>query len=427
MRTSVKNYTNRFLVIAILVIMAIWALLFYALIMDEVYDNIDDGLKNQKILVIREAYVNPSIIDDAKEFGVNQFRIMPVAEDEYTDKNQFSKELIYMPYDEDDEPYRVLRTGFYDAQGKPYKLEIRTSTVEEDDFLFDLGISLAVLYLVIILSIVVINHIVLTRAWKPFHRILDNLSRYRFGEAESFEPVPTRVREFGELNQQIRDMIDRNEAVFLSQKRFIENASHELQTPLTIMANKLELLMEDGELGEQQLVKIAEAKRTLLRMANLNKSLLMLSRIENKQYIDVESVHFNEVIHELLSELSYLIEQKGIRVNVQEEGDFSLRLNRELAIVLLANLLRNAIKYSLAQDGVINIHISTREIRIANSSLADVLNPHYIYERFHKGRQDNQSNGLGLSIVQSILQQYPELEMEYAYVGELHEFKLQKK
>jgi signal transduction histidine kinase len=370
MRTSVKNFTNRFLVVAILIIMAIWALLFYAVIMDEVYDNIDDGLKNQKILIIREAYINSEIIENARDFGINQFRILPVEESTYTDSNQFSKEMIYMPYDEDDEPYRVLRTGFHDQEGNPYKLEIRTSTVEEDDFLFDLGISLAVLYSVIVLSIMVINYLVLTRAWRPFHQILNNLSRYRFGNAKSFQAVPTQVAEFHELNQQIQVMISTNEEVFSSQKRFIENASHELQTPLTIMASKLDLLMQDSTLGENQLVKISEARQSLLRMANLNKSLLMLSRIENKQYMDAEDVNFNEIIKELIEELDYLVEQRGVHVDYEEDGVFMTQCNKELALVLFSNLLRNAIKHNIEIGGRIIIKISASEIRIANSGAA---------------------------------------------------------
>src|SRR5690606_27982779 len=113
--------------------------------------------------------------------------------DDIVDKNHFSKEFIYMPYDEEDEPYRILHTGFYDKEGKPYKLEIRTSTVEEDDFLINLALSLAVLYVVIVLSIMVINYFVLRNAWKPFHRILVNLSKYRFGKADSFHAVSTQV------------------------------------------------------------------------------------------------------------------------------------------------------------------------------------------------------------------------------------------
>lgn len=426
MAISVKNYTNRFLVVAILIIMAVWALLFYAVIMDEVYDNIDDGLKNQKILILREVYKDPDIILNTQEFGVNQFRILPAEEGDLIDENHFSKEFIYMPYDEEDEPYRILHTGFYDKEGKPYKLEIRTSTVEEDDFLINLALSLAVLYAVIVLSITVINHFVLRRAWKPFHRILTNLSKYRFGRADSFHAVPTQVEEFEALNQQIQRMIHRNESVFHSQKRFIENASHELQTPLTIVANKLDLLLSDEDLNESQLSRIAEAKQSLLRMANLNKSLLMLSRIENHQYTVVENINFNEIIQELIQELGYLVEHKEIQLHYQEEGVFCGMYNKELAFVLLSNLLRNAIKHN-QKGGVIRITVAEDTIRIANSATSDALDTTTIFERFRKGGQDTQSTGLGLAIVQSILQQYPALSLTYTFNDSLHEFQLTKK
>ncbi|WP_052258657.1 hypothetical protein [Sphingobacterium sp. T2] len=113
MAISVKNYTNRFVAVVLLVVMAVWALLFYAVIMDEVYDNIDDGLKNQKILILREVYKNPKLIEDSKEYGVNQFIIRPLeGNGEEIDKNVFSKEMIYMPYDEEEEPIGCCEQAF---------------------------------------------------------------------------------------------------------------------------------------------------------------------------------------------------------------------------------------------------------------------------------------------------------------------------
>jgi hypothetical protein len=55
MKISLKNYTFRYLTFWLLIVIAIWAFLFHSLILDEVYDNVDDGLKNQKIEIIREA------------------------------------------------------------------------------------------------------------------------------------------------------------------------------------------------------------------------------------------------------------------------------------------------------------------------------------------------------------------------------------
>lgn len=424
MAVSIKYYTNRFLVIAIWIIIAVWALLFYAFMMDEVYDNVDDGLKNQKIEIIREAFKNPSILEE-NHYGINQFRILPTEDREGLDKNHFSREFMYMPYDEEDEPYRVLKTGFYSKDGLPYSLEIRTSTVEEDDYSINLAIALTVLYLLIVLSILVVNYFVMSRAWKPFREILNNLSRYRFGHSKSFEPIPTKVKEFEELNGQIVNMISRNEEVFAGQKRFLENASHELQTPLAITISKLELLMQEGTLDESQLVRVSEAKQSLHRMVALNKSLLMLSRIDNNQYDEMQQVNFNDVLKNLLHDMEDIIEYKGIEVEFREQGNFTTQFNADLAQIMLSNLIRNAIKYNTS-PGKIRIEVTDSTIDIANSSNTGALNPTYIFERFHKGTQDNQSNGLGLSIVQSILEQHRHIKLAYRYEGSLQHFVLKK-
>ncbi|MGO1245279.1 MAG: sensor histidine kinase [Sphingobacterium sp.] len=426
MSVSVKTYTNRYLVIAILAIMAIWALLFYAVLMDEVYDNIDDGLKNQKIEIIREAYDNPEIIEETKEFGINQFRILPATPSEFTDKNRFSNEKFYMPYDEEEEPYRVLHTGFYTRSGSTYELEIRTSTVEEDDFLINLAFSLSVLYVVIALSIMLINYFVLAKALQPFELIINGLRNYRFGNVRSFTPVNSQVKEFDDLEKHIMHMIDRNEQIFEQQKRFIENASHELQTPLTVTINKFDLLMNDERLDEDPLSKIVEAKESLLRMVGLNRSLLMLSRIENRQYHHVETVTFNKLMKGLLEDLSDLIQFKGLELELIEKGEFISSYNADLALVLISNLLRNAIKYNI-KGGVVRIHIQKDSIDIGNTSTGEALNPEYIFDRFHKGSQDSQSNGLGLSIVKSIVDNYPAITVSYSYETYMHVFRISHK
>jgi len=424
MAISVKNYTSRYIAIVILIVMAVWALLFYAFMMEEVYDNVDDGLKNQKIEIIRAVYRDSTLLE-TKEFGVNQFRITPATGDKEVDKNTFMKAFIFMPYDNDDEPYRILKTGFYSKDGVPYELEIRTSTVEEDEYLIDLATALAVLYVVIVLSILIVNYFVLSKAWKPFDSILKNVKGYRFGDFKSFRSINTNVSEFIDLNISFEAMINHNEKVFDDQKRFLENASHELQTPLAITIHKLELLMDDDSLNESQLLKISEAKHSLRRMVNLNKSLLMLSRIDNDQYNNTEEVRCNDVLGELIAELNEVIEYQEITLVLKESADFLIRVNPNLISILFSNLIRNAIKYNI-KGGNIEIDITANEVTISNTSASEALNPAYIFERFYKGKQDNQSNGLGLSIVESILAKYPFLTIAYFYRNNRHFFSLKK-
>ncbi len=422
MGKSLKNYTLKHLVYILLVVVAVWAGLFYAFILDEVYDNVDDGLKNQKINIIRQAYIDSTVLQ-TRAFGINQFRILP--SDSLRKANIFSKEMIYMEYDDEMEPYRVLRTGFYAPDGLPYSLEIRTSTVEEDDFLIDLTIALVVLYLLIVFTLFLVNNFVLERALKPLKSLIKDLQNYKFGGGSRVQPVNSTVSEFIILDQKIQEMIDRNENLFLRQKQFIENASHELQTPLAITINKLDLLLENGDLNEAQSTEIEETKRSLLRMVNLNKSLLMLSRIENRQFGEKETVSIRTVLDEVLAELDEIIRFKNLTLRLENKEDFTLHANRALMIILVSNLLRNAIRYNTIQ-GIIEVSIRQNAFSISNTSLLPPLNPLIIFERFYKFSADNSSSGLGLSIVESIVKTYPELRVNYSYSDDRHFFTIER-
>lgn len=420
---SLKNYILKHLVVAFLVIMAIWAALFYAYLLDEVYDNVDDGLKNQKIEIIRETYENPSILK-TNEYGINQFRVF-IANKDFNKENRFSREFFYMPYDEEMEPYRVLRTGFYAIDGTPYHLEIRTSTVEEDDLLLDFAIALIVLYIVLVLSVFIINKTIIKKVWKPFNQILDNLNHYEFGNKENFTTIQTNVIEFDRLDKSIRQMWKRNEQVFQQQKTFIENASHELQTPLAITINKLEVLLDDDTLTENQIIQLSQAKDALIRLSGLNKTLLTLSRIENKQYKNIEKVKINDIVRNIYEDFKELLEFKGIVFSLNEKSDFICEINKDLAIILISNLIRNAIKYN-KEEGKIEVNIRCSSIEIKNTGENVSLDENNIFQRFYKDEKNTNSNGLGLSIVKSIIDVYPFLSISYKFDNDFHVFTIKK-
>lgn len=187
MKISLKNYTLRYLTLAFLLILAVWAAVFYAYILDEVYDNIDDGLKDKKTLIIQNILRHPELLQ-INEFGIEDFRVYPSKED-FSDRNILSNAFFYVPFDDEEEPYRVLKTGFYDRDMNPYTLEIRTSTVEKDDLLFNLAIALGVLYVVLVLSMYLINLLVINKIWRPFKGILSAIRRYEVGNKTELQPI----------------------------------------------------------------------------------------------------------------------------------------------------------------------------------------------------------------------------------------------
>lgn len=424
MKVSLKYYTIKYLITILLLIIAVWAALFYAYILDEVYDNVDDGLKNRKIQIIKAVYLDENLLKN-NEFGFNEFKINPISAAEYRDKNNLYNKMYYMEYDDEDQPYRVLKTDFIDQFGKHQQLTVRTSTVEEDELVYDLTTALIVLYLLLVASIIVINGFLLHKAMKPFYLILDKLKKYQFGIASHQEPQSYSIKEFEELNVEINEMISRNELVFHQQKQFIENASHELQTPLAIVINKIDLVIQNGELDKKNMNFFSEVKNDLRRMAGLNKSLLMLSKIENSQFNTLTNVNFTMLIKELVNSYEDFIEYKKIEVNVLEKDTFESVFNPDLADVLISNLLKNSVKYN-HQNGKLNIITERDRVIFQNTGSKNPLDKLQIFNRFYKQGSDQSSTGLGLSIIKTIIKQYPGWDIVYEFEDEMHCFILSK-
>ena len=420
---SLKNYTQKHLSLFIFLLIALWAALFYAFILDEVYDNVDDGLKDRKIAIIREAYDNPEVLK-TDEYGIGQFKITPVPDEEFSQWNRLRNEMFYMPYDQEMEPYRVLTTHFLDKEGLSYRLEIRTSTVEEDDLLINLAIALAVLYAVLVICVYWVNRIVLNRAFKPFREIISQLSAYRFGSKNTFVEPETSISEFKDLSKGILTMLNDNQEVFMQQKAFIENASHELKTPISIIQNKIDLLIEQGS-KEEEIQELIQIKSTAKRMSDLISSLLTLSKIENNQFQEEESINANEIIDEMAEDAESLVQYKEIQLDIKEKGVFQVEFNRNLFHIILTNLFQNAVKYS-PPNGEICIEISPNEIVFSNTATGTALDGDKIFNRFYKQSNDSLSTGLGLAILQTIINNDPRLKIDYSFSNNKHFFRLLK-
>ena len=426
MSITLKNYTLKFLATALLIVIAVWTSLFYALMLEELYDNTDDGLKDQKIKIIRKAYENESILKQ-HQFDLNQYRITPVLVKDYLETDNFRNENFFMEYDEEMEPYRVLETYFIDKNGNHHKLEIRTATVEEDDFIESLLIALVILYILIIASILIINNISLKKIWKPFYSTLNYLSDYQFGQNKKLISNKTPITEFKLLDSEIAKMITRNEKSVYQQKQFIENASHELQTPIAVALNQIDVLLESDDLTQKNYLEINQIRNTLKRMSTLNQSLLMLSKIENQQFKDKEQVVFNSVVKTMISDFNSILEFKSIALELIENGEFKTLINKDLAYSLLSNLIKNSIKYNI-NNGKIIIEIDNLSLKIKNTSKRKTpLNSEDIFRRFYKESEDHLSTGLGLSIVKTIIDNHSNMDVSYAFEDPFHIFSLKIK
>lgn len=412
---SLQLYTMRYLVVALLFVIAIWAGLFYAVILEEVYDNIDDGLKNSKMLIIRESYAHPEILH-TREFGINQYKIQPLPKGSYDFSDKFINTFEFMEYDDDNEPVRLLQTVFNDPQGNPYKLTVRASMVEEDELMEDLLTALVALYVMLVVSIALLYRLVHKKAWYPFYSLLQNLKGYRPGSGTVVEMPKTHISEFQALSEELKELLQRNEATYASQKQFIENASHELQTPLAISLNKLDLFAENASLNEGELTELGRISETLQRLVRLNKSLLMLSKIENRQYQETETVNFNALTEQLLEDFADLAEYKNISLHTKFDADLSFNMNKGLAMVLVSNLIKNALVHNHTA-GSVTVYITHSTLAVENTGTQQPLDADRIFKRFYRDMANEQGTGLGLSIVQSVAGMYG-ITPHYSFNGQ---------
>lgn len=399
------NYTLLYISIALFFIIGIWAAIFYVNMLDEIYDSIDDGLSNSKLLIIQKAYTDTSLLYKS-QFGESNYSIRQVsrssallAQDVYKDT------LMYMDNEQDYEPVRMLTTIFSVPGEKFYELKIISSMVEEDDLIEDLLYSVLWLYLVLIVSVIVVSNWAIRKVWKPFYQLIEYLSLFRLGKGNAEVPVQTDIKEFKLLNETIKALLERNLEAYNSQKQFIENASHELQTPIAISINKLELLAEQSDIKEEQLHAIANVIDTLGRLTRLNKSLLLLSKIENKQFVEEEYVNFNEIIKKTIEDFSDLAEYKEVKIAYHEQGRLIKYMNRDLADILISNLLKNAVTHNV-KGGMIEIEAHEKFFSIVNTGMSKTLNSDRLFSRFYKESAEKGTTGLGLSIVKAIVDLY---------------------
>lgn len=413
------NRSLLYLSIAFLVILGIWSVVFYMNLKDEIRDSIDDGLDNNRLLILQKVKTDSTLLLQ-NEFGGNNFKINPVSNQiAFTLNDTYKDTLMYRQNEDDLEPVRILHSAF-EHQDKYYKLAVISSLVEEDDLIEDSFWSVFWLFIILITSIIIINNVVLRKVWNPFYDILNQLKSYRLDKDETPKNIATKTKEFIQLQNASNALIHHSKKAYTSQKQFTENASHELQTPIAIIINKLELLLESKDLKETEAKTIAQVLNIADRLKKLNNSLLLLAKIENKQFLEQQSVSINEIVKELLSNYHELADFKNIEINVMESDNLYVQMNTSLAEILISNLIKNSIFHNKS-DGRIAIEITKQQFIINNTGRTWALDPKTIFNRFEKDQTKSQSTGLGLAVCKAICNSYG-IRITYGFVEHEHCF-----
>ena len=419
------SYTYRKLALLLFLLMAVWGVLFYYAIIDEVVDETDDTLENYGEILMESALHDPSILETEGSL-MSFYKFTPISEEEGRHYRQvFYDATVYIELEDEDEPVRVMCTAFRMPDGQYYELKLMISILERDDMVEAMLWYLGALFLLFLICTSIGIQLVLKGVFRPLHRLLDWLHCIQPGKEVPPLDNPTKIREFRQLSDAALDMGNRSYKAYEEQKQFIENASHELQTPLAIVRGKVELLAESEGMTEQQMEQLDEIYATLGRAVKLNKSLLLLSRIGNGQYTEMEDVSVDEILDELLPDLMDIYEHKQVRlIRKREEQPFIIRCNHSLAQILVSNLVKNSLLHN-REGGELQVLTTPTSLVIKNTG--DVpLDGEKLFRRFYHGMDGKKdSTGLGLAIARSIALS-SSLKLTYEWQDGMHTFRLVK-
>lgn len=410
--------------LALIVVLTVWAGFFYMAVVEEVNDEVDDTLEDySEGLIIRA--LSGEDMPTASNGSNNQYYLYEVSESYAASHPQitYRDEMVFITEKSETEPARVLITIFRTEDERYMELVVYTPTIEKLDLLRAILGWIIFLYVLLLLIILSINIWVFRKNMKPLYVLLKWLDSSQLGKKNEPLENTTKITEFRKLNAATMAFVERGEKLFEQQKTFIGNASHEMQTPLAICRNRLEMLMEDETLTEHQLNELIKTHQTLENLTRMNRSLLLLCKIENGQFADTRSVCLNDILTHYLDDYKEVYAYRNITVTVTTDSSFCVEMNDSLVSVLVTNLLKNSFVHNI-DGGFIYIKITANTFEISNTG-EKPLDRERIFERFYQGQKKEGSTGLGLALVDSICKAN-HLKIDYTYVENRHIFTISK-
>ena len=329
-----------------------------------------------------------------------------ISEDEIEEKSY--KKIDFLDEAESEtEPY-LEYTDSVKIKGQWYLIKIRHSYLETNDLILAIALPLLLLLVLAFSFSFFITKKMNKTVWKDFEENLQRIENYSFVKSEKLTLKKTEIEEFDRINRTIMEMTGKLRVDYISLKEFTENASHEIQTPLSIVLLNLEELLQQN-LSETEFKQVISAINAVKRLSSLNRSLILLTKIENNQFDIDEEVNINNILKQKTKEFTPLFEASKLKVEFNTTQDFTVKMNRQLAEILVSNLLSNAIKHNV-ENGTIQIIINQHELKICNTGPENSLTDKTIFNRFTKDKSE--SYGLGLAIVKEICEKH-HLEIHY--------------
>ncbi len=394
----------------------IGSMVFYGILKSSTEKEINNELSSMMEFIVDEIKTSPENYGKLRIPGyitielIEPEEILPAA----------SKDTILL--NPDDKSYKLYRTLRSDVKVKAeaYRVVVYKSLIESNELIERIILIATIILILFIFLIYLLNRFMFGRVWSDFFRTVELLRSYDVNSVKSIEFGESEIAEFKLLNSALNQMIEKIRTDYENVKEFTGNISHEIQTPLSVIRLKCELLLQSSPLNSEQAMLIRDIQKTNSRLSKLNKTLVLFTKIDNNQFPLKEKISLDEVVERHIEIFSSIAEVKNINISFEKTENFSIDADPMLVDVLIVNLIKNAIVHNI-ENGVLNIKIHRNELLISNSGQNANLSQEEIFERYKKIGKSEGTFGLGLSLAKNICDLY-NLKLVYHYIDELHTF-----
>jgi len=400
-----------------LIILLLSSIISYFVLKSLVIEEVDETLeaeKNNIVLQLKNVNNPESILENHSY----RLEIHPL-KNGFKSRQVLSDTLLFVESKDEREeiPFRQLK-AVEEINGNYYQIILRRSLIEQDDLIIGISVLLVSTFLLIIVALNLINLFGEKKWWRPFKITLKKLLDFNLSQANKIDLPVSDIDEFNELNKTLESMTDKLISDYRNLKEFSENASHEMQTPLAIIRSKLDVMIQDKSLSEGQFDSIHSLYMAVNRLAKLNQSLNLLTKIENQEYGKKEDIDLSLLLKEQLNNLNELIDLKLLRVKTEIKKEVIVQMNPFIAETLISNLVMNSVKHNI-YSGKIIVTLNSNELVIQNNGNSPTVSTNELFKRFKKNSQTSDSPGLGLSIVKKICE-LNNFKIEYEFINGSH-------
>lgn len=385
------HYTTRSFFISMMLILALTGALLYVMLRELVEEEMLEQLDLQAQMIAEELHRGKAINYPLVEIT----RITPDA----VRKPIVGDTLIYDYLLKHDEDYKYLITDKQPGRDA-YRIKVMTTYIGWSNYSKTIFIFLSGAAFLFILAGVFLNLVLNKRLWAPFFFNLRQLNTYSLSRDETVPFKASPINEFSEMREALEKLTERSRREYRALREFTENASHEIQTPLGIIQSKLDRLSQMQQVDENISALIVQARTAVERLRRVNKSLLLLAKLDNNAYAEKELVRADELVQQQYEDMEELFAGKKITVHLHLQP-LRASCSRYLAEVLISNLFANALHYT-PEGGAFTISVDGHTLVFENTGAALTFAPEELFDRFKKGSQHSQSTGLGLAIVKQI-------------------------